>query len=74
MRVAAFFLLVLTATAFTAGAQDYPSRPVRVMVGASAGGLGGEPGALTLAQFADMNRAEYERFGALIRKAGIKDQ
>ncbi len=35
-------------------------------------GLGGEPGALTTDQFADMNRAEFERFGALIRKAGIK--
>jgi tripartite-type tricarboxylate transporter receptor subunit TctC len=35
-------------------------------------GLGGEPGALSLEQFAEMNRAEYERFGALIRKAGIK--
>jgi tripartite-type tricarboxylate transporter receptor subunit TctC len=35
-------------------------------------GLGGEPGALTLEQFADMNRAEFERFGALIRKANIK--
>ena len=35
-------------------------------------GLGGEPGALTTDQFADLNRAEYERFGALIRKANIK--
>ena len=35
-------------------------------------GLGGEPGALTLEQFAEMNRAEYERSGALIRKANIK--
>jgi tripartite-type tricarboxylate transporter receptor subunit TctC len=34
--------------------------------------LGGEPGALTLEQFADMNRAEFERSGALIRKANIK--
>jgi len=35
-------------------------------------GLGGEPGALTLEQFAEMNRAEFERAGALIRKANIK--
>jgi len=35
-------------------------------------GLGGEPGALSTDQFAQMNRAEFERFGALIRKAGIK--
>jgi tripartite-type tricarboxylate transporter receptor subunit TctC len=35
-------------------------------------GLGGEPGALSIDQFAEMNRAEFERFGALIRKAGIK--
>jgi tripartite-type tricarboxylate transporter receptor subunit TctC len=35
-------------------------------------GLGGEPGALTLEQFAEMNRADFERFGALIRKANIK--
>lgn len=35
-------------------------------------GLGGEPGALSIDQFAQMNRAEFERFGALIRKAGIK--
>ena len=35
-------------------------------------GLGGEPGALSVEQFAEMNRAEFERFGALIRKAGIK--
>jgi tripartite-type tricarboxylate transporter receptor subunit TctC len=35
-------------------------------------GLGGEPGALTLEQFAEMNRAEFERSGALIRKANIK--
>ena len=35
-------------------------------------GLGGEPGALSIEQFAEMNRAEFERFGALIRKAGIR--
>jgi tripartite-type tricarboxylate transporter receptor subunit TctC len=35
-------------------------------------GLGGEPGTLSLEQFADMNRAEFERFGALIRKADIR--
>jgi tripartite-type tricarboxylate transporter receptor subunit TctC len=35
-------------------------------------GLGGEPGTATPAQFADMNKAEFERFGKLIRDANIK--
>jgi tripartite-type tricarboxylate transporter receptor subunit TctC len=35
-------------------------------------GLGGEPGTLTREQFAAMNRAEFDRFGKLIREAGIK--
>ena len=35
-------------------------------------GLGGEPGTLTIEQFAEMNRKEYERFGALIKSANIK--
>jgi tripartite-type tricarboxylate transporter receptor subunit TctC len=35
-------------------------------------GLGGEPGALTIEQFAEMNRKEYDRFGALIKSANIK--
>src|SRR5258706_7252020 len=35
-------------------------------------GLGGEPGALSVQQFSEMNRAEFERFGRLIREAGIK--
>jgi tripartite-type tricarboxylate transporter receptor subunit TctC len=35
-------------------------------------GLGGEPGKLTIEQFSDMNRAEFERYGKLIRSAGIK--
>jgi len=34
--------------------------------------LGGEPGAITLDQFADMNRAEYERMGRVIRDNNIK--
>ena len=34
--------------------------------------LGGEPGALTSDQFAAMNRADFERFGKLVREAGIK--
>ena len=36
--------------------------------------LGGEPGTISPAAFADLNRSEYERFGALIKKAGIKLQ
>ena len=35
-------------------------------------GLGGEPGTLTSEQFADMNKKEYDRFGALIKSANIK--
>ncbi|RPH45661.1 MAG: tripartite tricarboxylate transporter substrate binding protein [Burkholderiales bacterium] len=35
-------------------------------------GLGGEPGTLTREQFAALNRTEYDRFGKLIRDAGIK--
>ncbi len=35
-------------------------------------GLGGEPGNLTPEQFAQMNRQDYEKFGALIKKANIK--
>jgi tripartite-type tricarboxylate transporter receptor subunit TctC len=34
--------------------------------------LGGEPGAITVEQFAEMNRAEYERMGKLIRDNNIK--
>jgi len=35
-------------------------------------GLGGEPGTLLLETFAEMNRADYERYGKLIRAANIK--
>ena len=35
-------------------------------------GLGGEPGNLTPEQFVAMNRAEFERFGKLIKDANIK--
>ena len=35
-------------------------------------GLGGEPGTLLLDAFAEMNRADYERYGKLIREANIK--
>jgi len=34
-------------------------------------GLGGEPGTLTPEQFAQYNRQEFERFGKLIKQAGI---
>jgi tripartite-type tricarboxylate transporter receptor subunit TctC len=37
-------------------------------------GLGGEPGNITLAQFAEFNKQEFDRFGKLIRDAGIKLQ
>ncbi len=35
-------------------------------------GLGGEPGNLTPEQFAALNKAEFERFGKLIRDASIR--
>jgi tripartite-type tricarboxylate transporter receptor subunit TctC len=35
-------------------------------------GLGGEPSTMTPAQFADLNRLEFERFGKLIRDAKIR--
>ncbi len=34
--------------------------------------LGGEPGTMTSDQFAAMNRADFERFGKLVREAGIR--
>jgi tripartite-type tricarboxylate transporter receptor subunit TctC len=37
-------------------------------------GLGGEPSTMSPAQFAELNRQEFERFGKLIRDAGIKLQ
>ncbi len=37
-------------------------------------GLGGEPGALTTEQFAAMNKADFERFGKLVKDAGIDRQ
>jgi tripartite-type tricarboxylate transporter receptor subunit TctC len=37
-------------------------------------GLGGEPGNISPAAFADLNKEEFDRFGALIKKAGIKLQ
>ena len=35
-------------------------------------GLGGEASTLTLDQFADLNRAEFERYGKLVKSANIK--
>jgi hypothetical protein len=35
-------------------------------------GLGGDVGAISVEQFGDMNRSEYERFGKLVRDANIK--
>ncbi len=35
-------------------------------------GLGGEPGGISVEQFAALNRSEYERFGKLIRDANVK--
>jgi tripartite-type tricarboxylate transporter receptor subunit TctC len=36
--------------------------------------LGGEPGALTAEQFGAMNRADFERFGKLVKEANIKTE
>ena len=36
--------------------------------------MGGEPGAMTSEQFGAMNRADFERFGKLVRDAGVKGQ
>jgi tripartite-type tricarboxylate transporter receptor subunit TctC len=35
-------------------------------------GLAGEPGTMSSAEFGELNRADYERYGKLIREAGIK--
>ena len=35
-------------------------------------GMGGEVGSLTMEQFADMNRQEFERFRKLVKDANIK--
>ena len=35
-------------------------------------GLAGEPGTLTIDQFAALNRSDYERFGKLVHEANIK--
>jgi tripartite-type tricarboxylate transporter receptor subunit TctC len=37
-------------------------------------GLGGEPGNMSVEQFTQLNRQEFERFGKLIRQANIKMQ
>jgi tripartite-type tricarboxylate transporter receptor subunit TctC len=37
-------------------------------------GLGGEPGTLTAEQFGAMNRADFERFGKLVKDANIKPE
>ena len=36
--------------------------------------MGGEPGALTAEQFAAMNRADFERFGKLVKAVGIQSE
>ena len=35
-------------------------------------GLGGEPGGMSVEQFAALNKGEFERFGKLIREANVK--
>ncbi len=37
-------------------------------------GLGGDVGAISVEQFANMNRGEYERFGKLVKDANIKPE
>ena len=35
-------------------------------------GLAGEPGAMSIGEFAELNRADFDRYGKLIRDTGIK--
>ena len=35
-------------------------------------GLGGEPGTMTSEQFGLMNKADFDRFGKLVKDAGVK--
>ena len=35
-------------------------------------GLVGEPGTMTSDQFAAMNKADFDRFGKLVKDAGVK--
>ena len=35
-------------------------------------GLAGEPGAMSIAEFAELNRADFDRYGKLIRDTGIR--
>ncbi len=37
-------------------------------------GLGGEPGNLTSEQFGALNKSDYDKFGKLVREAGIKGE
>jgi tripartite-type tricarboxylate transporter receptor subunit TctC len=37
-------------------------------------GLGGEVGNLSVEQFAEMNRSEFERYGKLVREANIRPE
>ncbi len=37
-------------------------------------GLGGDVGSISVEQFAEMNRSEYERFGKLVKDANIKPE
>ena len=37
-------------------------------------GMGGDVGSLTMEQFADMNRQEFERFRKLVRDANIRPE
>ncbi|HXM81801.1 MAG TPA: tripartite tricarboxylate transporter substrate-binding protein [Burkholderiales bacterium] len=49
-------------------AAELPNVPTLVESGIQ----GVEPGSLSVQQFTQMNTAEYERFGRLIREAGIR--
>ncbi len=47
-------------------AHEHPDVRARI------GGLGGTTEAMTVAEFADFNRREFERYGALVKAANIK--
>ncbi len=68
--------LFVTAGTPKAVVDQLHTEPQRILrlpeVQARLKGLGGEPGSLSVEQFTEMNRAEYERFGKLIKSANIR--
>lgn len=57
------------AAAIAASADAYPSKPIRIIVGYSAGGI---PLPGPTEQFSRLIKTEAARYGQLIREAGIQ--